>query len=188
MKILKSNKGFTLIELLVVIGILGILASVMVATIDPFEQLKKSDDSNLKNISVEFLNANMRYKMTHSAFPWELDGQCKTDTGATGDVATVLLSVLKGPTSCIAGDLVGDGELKSGYNTVRQLSKIFLTESTDKMYVCFLPTSKSGQNDPVAIFNDDGTDNSANCLDVNGKKIPPSEQVVPNNLCYWCAQ
>ena len=34
------QKGFTLIELLVVIGILGILATSLIATIDPFEQLR----------------------------------------------------------------------------------------------------------------------------------------------------
>ena len=50
---LVSNKaGFTLIELLVVIGILGILAAALVATIDPFEQLKKADDAKIKNIAV----------------------------------------------------------------------------------------------------------------------------------------
>ena len=45
----KLQKGFTLIELLVVLGILGILATALVATIDPFEQLKKASDANVKN-------------------------------------------------------------------------------------------------------------------------------------------
>src|SRR5260221_10989419 len=69
--ILSASKGFTLIELLVVIGILGILASALVATIDPFEQLNKAQDANIKNVAVEFLNANIRYYTTHNAMPWD---------------------------------------------------------------------------------------------------------------------
>ena len=38
------KKGFTLIELLIVIAILGILAIALLATLDPFEQLRKSRD------------------------------------------------------------------------------------------------------------------------------------------------
>jgi prepilin-type N-terminal cleavage/methylation domain-containing protein len=57
----KTQAGFTLIELLVVIGILGILAAALIATIDPFEQLKKANDSSVKNVAVEFVNSNIRY-------------------------------------------------------------------------------------------------------------------------------
>ena len=39
-RLFKNSKGFTLIELLVVIGILGVLAAALIATIDPFEQIK----------------------------------------------------------------------------------------------------------------------------------------------------
>src|SRR6476619_6900438 len=65
-----SSRGFTLIELLVVIGILGIMAAALVATIDPFEQLKKANDSDLQNEAVEFAGANVRYYTTHNALPW----------------------------------------------------------------------------------------------------------------------
>jgi prepilin-type N-terminal cleavage/methylation domain-containing protein len=72
----KSSKGFTLIELLVVIGILGVLAAALVATIDPFEQLKKATDANVKNTAVEFIDANIRYFTTHNAMPWVNDPSC----------------------------------------------------------------------------------------------------------------
>jgi general secretion pathway protein G len=42
-------KGFTLIELLVVIGILGILAAALLATINPVAQLQKSNDARRKS-------------------------------------------------------------------------------------------------------------------------------------------
>ncbi len=61
----KGKKGFTLIELLVVIGILGILAVGLLAAIDPFEQLKKGRDTNLRNVTVEYVNACTRYYATH---------------------------------------------------------------------------------------------------------------------------
>jgi len=66
----KGKKGFTLIELLVVIGILGILAIGILAAIDPFEQLKKGRDTNLRNVTVEYVNACTRYYATHGVLPW----------------------------------------------------------------------------------------------------------------------
>jgi prepilin-type N-terminal cleavage/methylation domain-containing protein len=45
-KSLKTPKGFTLIELLIVIAVIGILAAVVLAAIDPAEQLKRGRDSS----------------------------------------------------------------------------------------------------------------------------------------------
>ena len=83
LKLFKRDSGFTLIELLVVIGILGVLAAALIATIDPFEQIKKAQDSNTKNAAVEFNDALLRYYATHNAFPWEL-----FPAGAGCDAAT----------------------------------------------------------------------------------------------------
>src|ERR1035437_9897985 len=94
----QGKKGFTLIELLVVIGILGILASALVATIDPFEQLNKATDANVKNTSVEFLNANIRYFTTHSAMPWFAAPDGAGCNGATTTLTGVSLLTLSTPT------------------------------------------------------------------------------------------
>lgn len=45
-KLFKSAKGFTLIELLIVIAVIGILAAVVLAAIDPAEQLRRGRDSS----------------------------------------------------------------------------------------------------------------------------------------------
>ncbi|HVA96274.1 MAG TPA: type II secretion system protein GspG [Candidatus Acidoferrales bacterium] len=45
---MKILRGFTLIELLVVLGILGILAAALLATINPVAQLEKSNDARRK--------------------------------------------------------------------------------------------------------------------------------------------
>src|SRR3990167_265507 len=66
----KLSQGFTLIELLIVIGVLGILASGLLAAVDPFEQLKKARDANNRNAAVETLNAMTRYYATHGYLPW----------------------------------------------------------------------------------------------------------------------
>ena len=63
-KLSAQSFGFTLIELLIVIALLGALAVGLLATIDPFEQLKKGRDTSLRNTVAEFYNANLRYYST----------------------------------------------------------------------------------------------------------------------------
>jgi len=64
------TSGFTLIELLVVIGILSVLATSLIMTINPFEQIKKSEDANVKNQMVEFDSSIVRYFSTRNQLPW----------------------------------------------------------------------------------------------------------------------
>lgn len=166
----KSTAGFTLIELLVVIGILGILATALVATIDPFEQLNKAQDSNVKNALVEYLNANVRYFTTHNAMPWDATG-ANCHTGALPSAATV--STLSDCTTA----LISEGELKQGYATYNGLSKIYITaDSSNNVVGCFKPASKSQQKDSLTKFNSDGSDGS-DCKSSNGTQD-----------CYWCTQ
>ena len=69
MNTVRIQKGFTLIELLIVIALLGSLAVGLLATIDPFEQLKKDailppeiqSQNFITQICVTTLQAN---------FPW----------------------------------------------------------------------------------------------------------------------
>lgn len=174
-EIIKSGAGFTLIELLVVIGILGILAAALVATIDPFEQLNKANDTNVKNTSVEFLNANIRWYTTHNAFPWDPasvgGGDCN---GTTPPNASQLTSA--GMTDCIENDLISDRELKAGFSSAtNQLKEIFVTynPTTTEFSACFKPKSASQKNDPNTKYTQSGVIDS-NC--------PGGDN------CYWCAK
>lgn len=178
-----ESKGFTLIELLVVIGILGILAAALVATIDPFEQLQKANDSKIKNMTVEFINANVRYYTTHNAFPWN---DAASNNAACVGLGGALFTAAKlngaEMLDCIAA-LIEEGELKSGFSSnVNDLAKVLVTwnpaDATD-VVVCFGPTSKSQKASPEAIYNNDGTAAPpATCPNAN----------APDGTCFWCTR
>ncbi len=175
-----SQKGFTLIELLVVIGILGILAAALVATIDPFEQLNKAQDTNIKNTAVEYINGNIRWYTTHNAFPWDPTANGGAACNATvAPTATQLTS--PGMASCIAA-LVSDKEVKPGFaNATTQLSQIYVTFDvpSNQLISCFMPKSTSQQKDTNVQYNKDGTVNATkNCVN----------KADPNNGCYWCGK
>ncbi len=189
----KQSAGFTLIELLVVIGILGVLAAALVATIDPFEQLKKANDSKIKNIVVEFQNANVRYFTTHTSFPW--DDTNSTNTNCTGigaaDVIASPLNTSPGLLNCLGnpttnGSLIAEGELKSAFTTnLNDLKLVLVTwKLADKqaLVVCFAPTSKSQKASGETIYKSDGSDNS-----IAGGGVCPNANAV-DGVCYWCTR
>lgn len=156
-KILRKNAGFTLIELLVVIGILGILAAALIATIDPFEQLKKAQDSNVKNTAVEFVNANIRYYSTHNA----ISTNC-TSASLVG---------LSASNTCLT-DLIADGELKAAFiNATDVFTNVSYLGGTGSMTACFLPKSLAQKKDPNAKYTAAG---APTCTTSSG-------------TCYWCS-
>lgn len=180
-----TQKGFTLIELLVVIGILGILAAALVATIDPFEQLKKGTDSKIQNIVVEFMNGNIRYFTTHNDFPWDIaTSGCNAGGTLTGGFTAQNLETSVGPggEGCIA-PLINEGELKQGFtnNTTDDLDEIFVSHSTanNELIVCFNPQSRSQRSGPNAIYNSDGT---------TGGAAATAGCPANDPACFWCTR
>ncbi len=169
-----SQKGFTLIELLVVIGILGVLAAALVATIDPFEQLKKANDANVKNTAVEFVNATIRYYTTHNAMPWNNDTACAGQTGANFVTSGQTLSSMM---TCLS-DLVSDGELKPGFTTVTNiLNTIIISGASNTTVACFNPQSKAENHDSNTKYNQVGG-TASGCPVTTGI----------STACFWCAQ
>jgi prepilin-type N-terminal cleavage/methylation domain-containing protein len=192
-KLLKGSSGFTLIELLVVIGILGVLAAALVATIDPFEQIKKANDSKVQNVTVEFQTSLVRYYTSTNGFPWESD-PCKTDSaasaGSDGSQDITVPKKLSVITTCL-DSLISSGELKAGFKTVvGVLDKIYVKETSNTPEVCYLPLSKAGQKDIAAnqAADSDTTPTtwtrqvaagggSGVCISLGGTKV-----------CWWCTQ
>lgn len=172
-----SQAGFTLIELLVVIGILGVLASALVATIDPFEQIKKGDDAVLKNVATEFQTASLRYYTTHGALPWDLaTGGGAECNGATDDPVALQLSTWK--TTCI-DTLVDDRELKDAFKEFKDLEDVYITEADNNISVCFKPTSSSQRKAATTKYEQDGDE-------VLDGSCP--SQATDGGNCYYCAK
>ena len=169
-KHLSAAKGFTLIELLVVIGILGILAAALIATIDPFEQLRKANDTSARNTALEFLNASTRYYGINNEYPWEAN--CGNSDG-TIPVDTLLLGY-----DCI-DILVSSGELKSTFASSENILKeieAYQESPDDPLYVCFQPQSKQFRSDPNARYTIDTTGANESCA--------PGE----DSDCLYCVQ
>ena len=174
------KRGFTLIELLVVIGILGILAAALIATIDPFEQLNKAQDANSKNTAVEFLNANIRYYTTHSALPWEPAPAGADCLGGTADLTGQALDPAGGILPCLQV-LVSEGELKSSFTTAAGiLTGLYANETGGNMTICYAPKSKSQKRDASTAYTD-----AAGSVDANTCPGGPTNPVT-GTTCYWC--
>lgn len=164
------KKGFTLVELLIVIALLGALAVGLLATIDPFEQLKKGRDTSIRNTVAEMYNANLRYFSTKGQFPW--------GTGSTF-VAKAVNTMGADVT-----ELINVGELKNKFIELAgtgNLAKVLVTStSVEHLAVCYKAESKSFQEDPVTIFGSDGVTSATTC------KSQTSGTAGAD--CYYCVQ
>jgi prepilin-type N-terminal cleavage/methylation domain-containing protein len=175
----RIQSGFTLIELLVVLGILGILAAALLAAINPVEQLKKAQDTSLKNVASQYVSASVRYYSNHTALPWFAVASGGTAcNGATTTLSAVALSSL---TVCTTA-LISDGELKNSFLNSNNLSSVTITNpnpasgNASDVVACFQPQSSSQQLDPNTKYSSTGGAGTT-CKSAGG-----------TNNCYWCAQ
>lgn len=168
-----KNKGFTLIELLIVIALLGALAIGLLATIDPFEQLKKGRDTSTRNTALEFYNAELRYNATRGTFTWATGTSIVTDALNNVDMTGTYIPLL-----------TNAGELKSNFVTLAgtgNLALILVTStSASQIGVCFAPQSKSFQVDPATLYDSSGGTSITNC------KSGTAGTAGTN--CYYCVQ
>lgn len=65
----KKSSGFTLIELLIVIAIIGVLAAVLLAVINPLEQLARGRDGGRLSTVRQLGNAAQGYFTSNNVYP-----------------------------------------------------------------------------------------------------------------------
>jgi prepilin-type N-terminal cleavage/methylation domain-containing protein len=171
---MKLQKGFTLIELLIVIALLGALAVGLLATIDPFEQLKKGRDTSLRNTVSEFYNANLRYYAIKGFFPWNTATSTNNTSGGVYPEFTSSVT-----------ELITVGELKNRFQELAgtgNLNKIKVYSPTSEtVSVCFMPESKSFQADPNTIYDasaNTSTGYGTSCKGAGGSSL----------TCFFCIQ
>lgn len=189
-KISKLTAGFTLVELLVVIGVLGILAAGLLATVDPLEQFRKASDSNKQQTALELVNAVQRYYANHGAFPWDTttnggEANCTGNVGNSGigvsaGVQAAQASANTGFYYCMQA-LVDEGELKSTFTSQNSILRYLWIKddsptATEKtMRICYGPESKSQQKGPLAKWDSNNTSNLGSNCSTSGD-------------CWICAQ
>lgn len=185
-----SNKGFTLVELLVVIGVLGILAAGLLATVDPLEQFRKGSDSNRRTASLELVNAINRYYAARQAFPWDTTANGGGDCNSAALPASLQVTTVSSDTAfstCI-DELVTQGELKSTFKTQYGiLNKMYITDLSDgtenkRVAVCFNPESKSLSLDSATIYTQAGALAATGTCDSTGVRVTNTA------TCNLCAQ
>lgn len=178
-KLFKKATGFTLIELLIVIALLGVLAVGLLAALDPFEQLKKGTDSGVRNSAAELQSGMVRYYAIKNYMPWCTTADC--DAWRDSVTSQAPTAVLASDLSETIAEIATTGELKSNFIELAgtgALAKIYLfgDNSTASVKVCYLPQSKSQQQDPNTIFSP--TTGATGCVQTAGN----------TNGCLWCVQ
>lgn len=92
-----KSSGFTLIELLIVIAVIGVLASVVLAVINPLEQLAKSRDAGRRN-AISQLSKSLS-AIYISTYTYPAVGAWSTDIVSAGEMK-VMPAPITGVTTC----------------------------------------------------------------------------------------
>jgi len=153
------KKGFTLVELLIVIGLLGAIALIVIAAINPIEQSNRARDTRFKADSGQLISAIERYYAARGSFPWVVAEVTANNDAAYGFVTASSLGVgVCGSTCSEDGELIGALELKSEFqnrdfikngNGSDNTKKIFIGKeegASASVYGCFVPMSKSNRD------------------------------------------
>ncbi len=165
--------GFTMIELLIVISILGILAVMVLAAINPVEQINRGRDTATRSDAEQLLGAIERYNAFNNYFPWMTNGNDTTTSvamrlvNASWEEDAGNCSVLGRLGTLLPGDVVascvGTQELKDAFitrvddnggnvaggvtPTARGLYVYYEGSPGDNAYVCFSPQSNAFSNE-----------------------------------------
>jgi len=159
-------KGFTLVELLIVIGLLGAIALIVIAAINPVEQANRARDTRFKADGGQLISAIDRYFASRSEFPWVTSLSVANNDAAYGFISAGDEGVGVCGSDCTTdGVLLVNDELKSEFAKrdfiqahlgVDNSKKILIGKekgTSQSVYACFIPLSKSSRQKAVADGN-----------------------------------
>jgi prepilin-type N-terminal cleavage/methylation domain-containing protein len=157
---MRNIKGFTLVELLIVIALLGILATAVLAAINPLEQANRARDTRMRSDASQLLASIDRYFVSISEFPWQTVDPITYDSSDDAvNFSSAKLAIFglcsSGGSGCAAdGVLITNNELKTEFRkrdfikaTDGEWSKLLYVGkeagASSSVYACFVPLSKS---------------------------------------------
>ncbi len=157
------SKGFTLVELLIVIGLLGAIALIVIAAINPIEQANRARDTRFKSDAGQLISAIDRYFAANSEFPWMTVTPSYSTEDAYGFVTSADQEVgLCGADCDSNGVLITTNELKTEFRNRdfvqnggvgATLDKQILIGKEDgsssSIYACFIPLANSTKQKAV---------------------------------------
>ncbi len=154
-------RGFTLVELLIVIGLLGAIALIVIAAINPIEQANRARDTRFKSDGGQLISAIDRYFAANSEFPWmTVNSSYDTEDPFGFVTAADQEAGVCGATCAADGVLITTNEMKTEFRSRDFIQKsatgidkqILIgkeTGSSASVYACFIPLANSTKQTAV---------------------------------------
>lgn len=165
-KLLTGQLGFTMVELLVVISIIGILATAVLAALNPVEQLRKGRDTSRKADAQTLLGALDRYQASFGCYPWQMTaGACNTATALTAQTIDAA-DFANTPAVGIMYELMAKDELKSQFTSRAAITaqNFWISVTNSQASICFEPESATARGGGLGVTrNITNTAASTNC-------------------------
>jgi len=151
-----DDRGFTLVELLIVIGLLGAIALIVIAAINPIEQANRARDTRFKADGAQLISAIDRYFAVRSEFPWVTSGFAADNDAIYGFITASDEGIgICGADCNTDGSLITNDELKPEFRNRDfaqkggggdETKKMYIGKASgtsESVYVCFIPMSKA---------------------------------------------
>lgn len=196
--LLGAGKGFTLVELLIVISLLGAIAVIVIAAINPIELANRSRDTKFKADGAQVVSAIDRYFASQVEFPWVTAGIASDNDESFGYVTAANEGVgICGADCSTNGVLLANNELKSEFKNRdfidnsgggKPEKEVYVGKDSgvsETVYSCFIPLSKSfrqaavANNNVYALSTTNGSRSKTSACDADG-----ADWI--SNLCMVC--